>query len=269
MQNNLIGWDVLFSSHHQHTLNHWGRATHICVGTLTIIASDNGLSPGRRQAIIWTNAGILLIGSSGTNFSEILIEIYTFSFKKMRLKGSSGKWWPFCLGLNVLKWHWNQKRSVLPPWHFSSPVLMSHWEHLLPFDDAIHPGLCGDTMPTSRTQIINHGFPPDIISNNIWVGWDNIEAISSYIFQSKDWHFSAKASFINFPIRDISDFVISLHVYLFYICVISVLYVWEIGKDICIHWCYGGFPIAMVFHLRSQGFRSVLWWKIWSLPSNF
>ena len=42
---------------------HWGRVTHICVGNLTIISSDNGLSPGRRQAIIGTNAGILLIGN--------------------------------------------------------------------------------------------------------------------------------------------------------------------------------------------------------------
>ena len=70
---------------------------------LSIIGSDNGLSPGRRQAIIWTNAGILLIGPLGTNFSEILTEIHTFSFKKMHLKMSSGKWWPFCLGLNVLR----------------------------------------------------------------------------------------------------------------------------------------------------------------------
>ena len=31
---------------------------HICVSKLTIIGSDHGLSPGRRQAIIWTNAGI-------------------------------------------------------------------------------------------------------------------------------------------------------------------------------------------------------------------
>ena len=30
--------------------------THEYVGNLTIIGSDNGLSPGRRQAIIWTNA---------------------------------------------------------------------------------------------------------------------------------------------------------------------------------------------------------------------
>ena len=41
--------------------------THICVNKLTIIGSDNGLSPGRRQAIIWTNAGIVLIRTSGTN----------------------------------------------------------------------------------------------------------------------------------------------------------------------------------------------------------
>ena len=42
-------------------LTHWSRVTHICVSKLTIAGSDNGLSPGRRQAIIWTNAGIMLI----------------------------------------------------------------------------------------------------------------------------------------------------------------------------------------------------------------
>ena len=84
-------------------LTHWGRVTHICVSKLTIIGSDNGLSPGRRQAIFRTNAGILLIGLSATNFSEILIGIQTFSFKKIHLKMSSAKWRPFCLGLIVLK----------------------------------------------------------------------------------------------------------------------------------------------------------------------
>ena len=59
-------------------LTHWGRVTHICVGKLTIIGSDNGLAPGRHQTIIWTNDGILLIGPLGTNFSEILIGIQTF-----------------------------------------------------------------------------------------------------------------------------------------------------------------------------------------------
>ena len=56
--------------------------THICISKLTIIGSDNGLSPGRRQAIIWTNAGILLIRTLGTNFSEILSEIRALSFKE-------------------------------------------------------------------------------------------------------------------------------------------------------------------------------------------
>ena len=83
-------------------VTHWGRVTHICVSKLTIIGSDNGLSPGRRQAIIWTNAGILLIRPIETNFSEILLEIHTFSFKRSHLKMSSGKWRPSCLGLNVL-----------------------------------------------------------------------------------------------------------------------------------------------------------------------
>ena len=83
-------------------LTHWGRVTHICVSTLTIIGSHNGLSPGRRQAIIWTNAGILLVRPLGTNFREMLIEIRIFSFMKMRLKVSSAKWRPFRPGLKVL-----------------------------------------------------------------------------------------------------------------------------------------------------------------------
>ena len=76
-------------------LTHWGRVTHICVSRLSILGSDNGLSPSRRQAIIWTNTGILLTGPLGTIFSEILIEIYSFLFKKMCLKVSSAKWRPF------------------------------------------------------------------------------------------------------------------------------------------------------------------------------
>ena len=59
-------------------LTHWGRVKHICVSKLIIIGSDNGLSTGRRQAIIWTSAGVLLIGPLGRNFTEI--EIYSFSF---------------------------------------------------------------------------------------------------------------------------------------------------------------------------------------------
>ena len=105
--------------------SHWGWVTHIRLNRLTIIVSDNGLSPSRHQAIIRTSAGILLIGPLGTNFSEILIEICAFSLKKMYLK-MSRKWRPFCIGLNVL----------------------STWYHLLPWLSGKHL-----TLRSQRTFI--------------------------------------------------------------------------------------------------------------------
>ena len=93
-------------------LTHWGRVTHICVGKLINIGSDNGLSPVRRQAIIWTNAGILLTGPLGTNFGEILIEIQTFSCRKIRLKMSSAKCRPFCPGLNAITYWGRDYRNL-------------------------------------------------------------------------------------------------------------------------------------------------------------
>ena len=47
-----------------------GRVTHIWVNRLTIIGSNDGLLPVRRQDIIWTNAEILWIGQLGRNLSE-------------------------------------------------------------------------------------------------------------------------------------------------------------------------------------------------------
>ena len=92
------------STHARSPLTHWGHVTHICISKQTIIGSDNGLLPGRHQTIIWTSAGILLIGTLGTDF-EILIEILISSFKKMDLKVSSAKWRPFLFrpqGVNSL-----------------------------------------------------------------------------------------------------------------------------------------------------------------------
>ena len=83
-------------------LTHWGRVTHICLINSTIIGSDNGLAPSRRQAIIWTNAGILLIRTLGTIFSEISSKIHTLSYSKMHFKMSSAKRRPFCPGLGAL-----------------------------------------------------------------------------------------------------------------------------------------------------------------------
>ena len=97
----LAMWYRCELGYHAHG-KHWGIVTHTCVGKLTIIGSDKCLAPGRRQAIIRSNAGILLIGPLGRNIGEILIGIQTFSFKNMHLKMSSANWRPFCLGLNVL-----------------------------------------------------------------------------------------------------------------------------------------------------------------------
>ena len=72
----------MFSDAGCRELTHWGRVTHICVSKITITGSDNGLSPRRRQAIIGTSVGMLLIGPLGTNFSEILSDIDIFSFKQ-------------------------------------------------------------------------------------------------------------------------------------------------------------------------------------------
>ena len=113
-------WHVSKINSARKWVNSWGRETHICVGKLTIIGSDNGLSPGRRQAIIWNNAGILLIWPLGTNFNEILIKIHTFSINKMHLKMSSAKRRPFCLGLNVLTFHDYRLTLFREPWMWLS-----------------------------------------------------------------------------------------------------------------------------------------------------
>ena len=100
---NFYDWKGLLYVEAGPLLTHWGRVTHIwCISRTATIVSDNGLSPGWRQAIIWTNAGILLNGPLGTNFCGMLIGIQTFSFKRMLLKMASVKWRPFCLDLHVL-----------------------------------------------------------------------------------------------------------------------------------------------------------------------
>ena len=116
-------------------LTHWGRVTHICIIKLTIIDSDNGLSPGRRQAIVWINDRISIIGPLEANFSEIGIGIQAIYHKKRRLKMSSAKWQPFCISLNELKvslrWHrgtaeW--KKKLTSP---SQVQAMKHFGKLL------------------------------------------------------------------------------------------------------------------------------------------
>ena len=78
------------SSVSEHLFNSLRPSDAVCLSEVTIIGSDNGFPPSWHQHIIRTNAEILLIGPLGTYFSAIVIEIYTFSCKKMHLKMSSG-----------------------------------------------------------------------------------------------------------------------------------------------------------------------------------
>ena len=106
-----IEWDM------ESTLNHRGRVMHICISNLTIIGLDNGLSPSRRQAIIWTNAGILFIRTLGTNFSEILIEIHTFSFKKCLRNGNNFVLASMCWSKSGYGWHHTLWHLQCCHWH--------------------------------------------------------------------------------------------------------------------------------------------------------
>ena len=103
------------------------------------IGSDYGLSPSWCQAIIWTNTVILLIGPWVRNFSEILIQICTFSFRKMHVKMLSGKWWLFWLGLNVLtkKWDMMIMFESVHDYIIKCKYLPSYW----PFVRGIHQSL--------------------------------------------------------------------------------------------------------------------------------
>ena len=75
------------------SLTHWGRVTHTCISNLIIIGSDNALSSGRRQAIIWIIAGILLIGPSAQWVNSVLLYVRSKVFHDVSLmydKCSSG-----------------------------------------------------------------------------------------------------------------------------------------------------------------------------------
>ena len=104
---------------------------YICISNLTTIGLDNGLSLGWCQAIISTNGGILLIRPIGINFNEILIRIQTFSFKKMHMKMSSGKWWPFCGSHNVLIFSYRYLIVETFSWNKHGQGNMQHLDKVL------------------------------------------------------------------------------------------------------------------------------------------
>ena len=119
--------------------------THICVGKLTIIGSDNGLSPGRCQAIIWTNAGILLNEPLGTNFSEILIGIQIFLAATKQLY----KWYFPSVRLSV-------RLSVTPFWLCSHhPIIMKFLEVITNDQSKVHAKGQGQRSKVKVTEVTN------------------------------------------------------------------------------------------------------------------
>ena len=133
-------------------LTHWGWVMHICVSKLTIIGSDNGLSPGWLQAIIWTNTAILLIGPLVNKLQwNLKAKLMHFHWRKMHFKKSSAKWRAFCFNPNVLK---KTKKNMWPPlsktrladsasyWYWQDVFLRREsWENCLGWMDSRATGL--------------------------------------------------------------------------------------------------------------------------------
>ena len=91
-------WSFQLLGHTSSDINFW-----FCSGFVVVDFCQTLAWPfGRRQAIIWTSAEILLIGPLGTNSSEILIGIQTFSFKKNPFENVVCEMASICLGLEVL-----------------------------------------------------------------------------------------------------------------------------------------------------------------------
>ena len=156
-----------------------------------IIGSGND----RRQAIIRPNVGILLIGPSGMNFSEIIIDIQAFSFKKMHLKMSSGSSRPFCLGLNVIKrlscmTAPNQSQIAIldsdPRWRWSDVEPVMLWL----------PEIVACSV---FTKIIGHVGHFRWLGLNVWWWWEISQILIGYIksigqMSDEPWKFFSYAA---------------------------------------------------------------------------
>ena len=113
--------------------------THICVNKLTIIYSDNGLSPGRRRAVIWTNARILLIWTVGKKRQWNLnrnsyIFIQENVFKKYLLKDRghfvSATMYQVCIGTGYEKEGPFRKQTYSVPLRKERKVLWHRFNHI-------------------------------------------------------------------------------------------------------------------------------------------
>ena len=108
-------------------LTHWGWA----LVKEVVIGSYNGLLPVQHQAIIWTNAGLLLIVFFDNKFHWNWNQ---FSHDKMNMKTSPAKWKQVCFGFNEFhKVCFILAQSVRKSLPQNSAVLTWHLENLVLF----------------------------------------------------------------------------------------------------------------------------------------
>ena len=166
-------------------LTHWGRMTHICFSELIIVGSSNGLPPGQRQ----TNAGILLIGPLWTHFSEILIEIY--SFTKMQFEMSSGNWQPLCLSLNVLTIKvWCHTHTIFCRYIVCGSCVTNPWRHRWRHQIEKHVAHWSSPWHTQVSVWFQFEWSKEVENENVF--WDFQNPCSEH--ESFNWTLDMKAT---------------------------------------------------------------------------
>ena len=118
---------------------HLTHLPHICVSELGHHYSGNGLLSIQRQAITWSDAGLLSIELLGTNFSEIWIGILSFSFKKMHLKMLSAKMAASLSRERWAKFVWNVVLVSACSWWYDQAVFQIKFPHQSCLSTNVHP----------------------------------------------------------------------------------------------------------------------------------
>ena len=180
--------------------------THICVSKLAIIGSDNGLAPTRRQAIIWTNAGVLLIRTSGTNFTEILRKIRTLSYKNIHVEMSSLKLRPFCPCLNMI-FFWGILRV-----QFRSSVVSAMLECLL--------------WVPNQSEVLRLHFKSRLQFCLLILDHD-ISSVYRYLLLLRDRNNYTTGILINIVIR-----ICMCNIYMLYDCLVKSTLKWKMEGDL-------------------------------------
>ena len=98
-------------------LTHRGRVMHICISKLTIISSDNGLLPGRRQAIIGTNTAILFIGPIGNKLQWNLNQNLYIFIQENAFENVIWKMAPILSQLKYVKKEWHLYPRMISIFH--------------------------------------------------------------------------------------------------------------------------------------------------------